>query len=59
MLNALLSNSTFALTVACVFVGATLLGFAVILKFKQFWRQYKETFTQSASANMGRYVHVH
>jgi len=52
MLNALLSNSTFALTVACAFLAATLLGFAVLIKFRQFWKQYKETFTQSATANM-------
>ena len=52
MLNALLSNSTYALTVLCVFIGASLLGLAVLIKFRSFWKTYKETFTQSASANM-------
>lgn len=52
MLNALLSNSTYALTVACVFLAATLLGFTVLIKFRGFWQSYKATFTQSASANM-------
>jgi len=52
MLNALLSNSTFALTIGCVFVAASLLGFALLMKFRAFWKNYKETFTQSATANM-------
>ena len=52
MLNALLSNSTYALTIGCVFVAASLLGFALLIKFRAFWKNYKETFTQSATANM-------
>lgn len=52
MLNVLLSNSTFALTVGCVFVAAALLGFTLLIKLRLFWQHYKETFTQSATANM-------
>lgn len=52
MLNALLSNSTYALTVACVFIAGSLFGFAALYKFRTFWEGYKETFKQSATANM-------
>lgn len=52
MLNSLLSNSTYTLTIACVFLAATLLGFIVLIKFRGFWQSYKATFTQSATANM-------
>ncbi len=52
MLNALLSNSTYALTVACVFIAGCLFGFAALYKFLAFWEGYKETFKQSATANM-------
>lgn len=52
MLNALLSNSTYALTVACVFIAGSLLGYTVITKLRGFWETYKTTFTESATANM-------
>lgn len=52
MLNALLSNSTYAMTLACVFVAASLLGYAALTRFRSFWQTYKTTFTESATANM-------
>lgn len=33
-------------------MSTSLLGFALLMKFRAFWKHYKETFTQSATANM-------
>lgn len=52
MLQTLIGNTTLALAVACYFMSASLLAYAVIIKFRAFWADYKATFTESASANM-------
>lgn len=51
-LLSLTSGILFPLVVAFVFVGATLLAYTVMAQATIFMVEYKETFTESASANM-------
>lgn len=48
----LVGDTLFLIFVASVFLGATMLAYAVLLKGRDFMAGYKETFTESASANM-------
>jgi tight adherence protein B len=52
MLESLIGNTTFALAVASYFASASLLAYAIIIRFRAFWVSYQATFTESASANM-------